>query len=365
MRRARPLVPLLAVLPVVAWGLLATDQAPAVPATFAGRIAALSEPGGSFDTDNLISNERSYLHVVPALGDSGLRGGAYLGVGPDQNFSYIAHVRPSIALIVDIRRDNLLLHLLFKALFDLAPTRVEYLALLAGRAPPGDPAAWRSRGIDEIVGYVDREPPLDAAALEAVVARIDETIARFGVALSTDDIATIRRFHRRFVDAGLSLRFNSTGRPPQWNYPTYRDLLLETDRDGIRRGYLASEDDYRFVQLLQTRDRVIPVVGDLGGDSAMGAIGRFLASQDLAVTAFYVSNVEFYLFQDARFGRFIDNLERLPRAPGGVLIRSIFSGARPDPGYNSVSATQPIAALVEGHADGRFRSYRSLVAASR
>ena len=57
------------------------------PATFAARVAQLSEPGGYFDTDNLISNERSYLHVVPALRAAGLAGGAYIGVGPDQNFS--------------------------------------------------------------------------------------------------------------------------------------------------------------------------------------------------------------------------------------------------------------------------------------
>ena len=82
-------------------------------------MAQLSERGGYFDTDNLISNEKSYLHVIPALRDGGVTGGAYIGVGPDQNFSYIAQVRPAIAFIVDIRRDNLLLHLLFKALFSI------------------------------------------------------------------------------------------------------------------------------------------------------------------------------------------------------------------------------------------------------
>ena len=107
------------------------------PPTFASRVAQLSEPGGYFDTDNLISNERSYLHVVPALRDPGLAGGAYIGVGPDQNFSYIAQVKPNIAFIVDLRRDNLLLHLVFKALFSLSETRVDYLSLLFGRARSG------------------------------------------------------------------------------------------------------------------------------------------------------------------------------------------------------------------------------------
>src|SRR4030095_5831246 len=80
---------------------------------FAQQIHELSEPGGSFDTDNLSSNERSYLHILPALRQV-RGGGAYIGVGPDQNFSYIAAARPSIAFLIDVRRDNLLLHLLFK-----------------------------------------------------------------------------------------------------------------------------------------------------------------------------------------------------------------------------------------------------------
>src|SRR5262245_52962726 len=80
---------------------------------FAAEIARFSEKEGSFDTDNLISNERDYLRVIPALVAGRVVGGVYLGVGPDQNFSYIARIRPTRAYIVDIRRDNLLLHLLF------------------------------------------------------------------------------------------------------------------------------------------------------------------------------------------------------------------------------------------------------------
>ena len=90
------------------------EEIPHPQSSFASLIATLSEDPGFFDTDNLISNERSYLHVVPELralaGEGG--GGVYLGVGPDQNFSYIAHLRPSLAIVIDIRRENLLLHLL-------------------------------------------------------------------------------------------------------------------------------------------------------------------------------------------------------------------------------------------------------------
>ena len=78
---------------------------------FAWLVERLSEPGGYFDTDNLISNETSYLHVLGALRERGVSGGAFIGVGPDQGFAYIAQVRPNIAFMIDIRRDNLLQHL--------------------------------------------------------------------------------------------------------------------------------------------------------------------------------------------------------------------------------------------------------------
>ena len=89
---------------------LGTSQLRAAAQSFAALSEQLSEPNGEFDTDNLISNESSYLHVMPTLEQAGVSGGVYIGVGPDQNFSYIARIRPSAAFIIDIRRDNMLMH---------------------------------------------------------------------------------------------------------------------------------------------------------------------------------------------------------------------------------------------------------------
>jgi hypothetical protein len=74
-------------------GASAAEHRAQSPSPFAAQIASLSEPAGYFDTDNLISNERSYLQVLPDLGRRNVRGGAYIGVGPDQNFTYIAPPR--------------------------------------------------------------------------------------------------------------------------------------------------------------------------------------------------------------------------------------------------------------------------------
>ena len=175
--------------------------------------------------------------------------------------------------------------------------------------------------------------------------------------LSDADFATINRFHRRFISAGLPLKFQTTGRQPQSYYPTYRDLLLETDRQGRRWNFLASEDDFQFVRSLEQRDLVIPVVGDLAGPSALAEIGRLMTSRGDRLSAFYASNVEFYLFGDGKFPRFVENLKRLPRTNRSLIIRSVFGGfGQSAPGYYSSSLVQPVDELLQGYAAGRFHA---------
>jgi hypothetical protein len=331
---------------------------------FATLVASLSEPGGYFDTDNLISNEASYLHALGPLERQGVRGGAYLGVGPDQNFSYIARIRPGVAFVLDIRRDNLLQHLLFKALFGLSPTRVEYLAMLFGRPPPPAPADWTARGAEELTAWVDRTPP-DGESRVRARRLVDSTVGSFGVPLSQDDRATIARFHETFIRDGLDLRFETFGRAPAWHYPTYRALLVERDLAGRPASYLARETDYAFLRDLQARDGVIPVVGDFAGSHALRAIGDYLRAQREQVSAFYTSNVEYYLFREGTFPRFAENVAQLPRSPRTVIIRSLFLGSfasghpQAVPGYASVQLVQPMEGL------GQYGSYRELVMGDR
>ncbi|HEX9369132.1 MAG TPA: hypothetical protein VF921_21055 [Vicinamibacterales bacterium] len=332
------------------------------PSPFAAQIASLSEPAGYFDTDNLISNERSYLQVLQDLGRRHVRGGAYIGVGPDQNFTYIADVRPTIAFIVDVRRDNLLLHLLFKALFSLSRTRVDYLAQLTGRPVPVEIDAWRAAPVDRLVALVDGGAATPSA-VTTLRRQVDDVIARSGVPLSTEDRATIDRFHRRFISDGLSLKFESTGRPAQGYNPTYRELLRETDESGRQASYLASEDAFQFVKGLEARDLVVPVVGDLAGPSAVAAIGRALDARHERLSAYYISNVEFYLFREGSFPRFAANLGRLPHLPNAVVIRSIFgrfASGPSRPGDASVSRLQSVDELLREYAAGRIRQYADI-----
>ena len=291
--------------------------------SFAGTIARLSEPPGYFDSDNLISNETSYLHAVSHLRSGRVTGGAFIGVGPDQSFSYIAAIRPSVAFMMDIRRDNLLMHLMFKALFERSRNRLEYLSRWTGRVAPPGTHSWDAAPIDSILAFVD-SLPIDSSGSEtdSIVA----AVRRFGVPLQAADTATIRRFHGEFIRHGLDLRFTSTGRAPRYYYPTLRQLILERDLGGHQASYLASEEGWRVVKDLESRDRIIPVMGNLAGTRAFPAIGREVAARGERVSALYVSNVEMYLWRDVSFSTFATNAVRLPRDPRSVIIRSFFGG---------------------------------------
>lgn len=342
--------------------------APAQPArtedggSFAALIEGLSEPGGFFDTDNLVSNESSYLHALDALRKHGVHGGGYIGVGPEQNFSYIAEIRPEVAYLLDIRGDNLLLHLLFKAIMEEAGSRTEYLALLFGRFLPADLPDRVGQTADALVAGVDSLARTDLAVSQAR-ARVDNRLAGFGVQLSKEELATIDRLHRDFMAAGLDLRFSSFGRGPRLQYPTYRDLVQARDLAGGQSSFLSTEERYQVVRDLQLRDRIIPVVGDLAGPHALAAVGRDLAVRNLTVSAMYVSNVEFYLWGDASFDRFAETTMGLPSDSQSVIIRSWFGRTRPHPdavpGHLSTQVVQTIDAFRSGVQAG-FPSYWDL-----
>jgi hypothetical protein len=238
--------------------------------------------------------------------------------------------------------------------------------MLFGRRGPDDAADWRGRGIHSLVAYIDGQP----AASEVVNAnrmRIEERIQGYGLPLTQVDLATIRRFHDAFIDAGLGLRFNSFGRAPQPYYPTLRQLILETDLAGNQAGYLADEGDFRFVKSMQERNLIVPVVGDLAGDHAVSAIGEYLREIGEQVSAFYTSNVEFYIVRDGGFRRFVGNVADLPRGEPSVIIRSFFGGKfrsrhpQAVPGYYSTQLLQTIDSFAEEQESGGFPNYLDLV----
>ena len=333
-------------------------------------VLSLSEEGGYFDTDNLISNERSYLHVLVPL--RRMAGGAYVGVGPDQSFSYLAAARPAVAFLIDVRRDNLLHHLLLRSLFALSSNRAEYLARLHGRAPPESTRAWDDRTLEAILDRVD-SLPADPAAVRATRRAVAALLRALPLPLSDADLATIERFHQEFVSQGTGLRFRTFGRAPQPYYPNYRQLLLETDARGRQGSFLVSEEDFRWVKDLQARNLVVPVVGDLAGAHAMRGVAGWLAERGVGVSEYYTSNVEDYLWRGGDYPAFVANVQALPWTTDGVIIRSYFGRRRGPfpglaalPGYYSAQLLQSAAAFVraaDSLMDGTRMSYEQVITA--
>jgi hypothetical protein len=365
---ARRILAILAIAAVLgAQGSFAQKPAPQNKPSFASMISRLSEPGGFFDTDNLISNESSYLHVIGRLRGIGTAGGAYIGVGPDQNFSYIAAIRPKIAFILDIRRDNLLEHLMFKALFKRSRNRMEFLCRLLGRTPPADVAAWDHRTLAEMLDFVDAHPAR-ASFIAAESTAIVAAASRTGVRLTQHDKETMRRFHAAFVSSGLDLQFTSFNRNPRPFYPTLRQLILEKDLEGKMASYLADEESFRFVKKMQAADLIIPVVGSFAGAAAFPGIGREIARRGEKVSAIYTSNVEQYLFRDGSFSTFSKTVAALPHDAKSVIIRSYFVGSWGGwrhplavRGHASTQLLQSMEDFVSRQKAGGWESYWDLV----
>lgn len=333
-------------------------------AQFAALSARLSEQSGYFDTDNLISNEQSLLHPLTRLDTPPVRGGAYVGVGPDQNFSYIARLAPRIAFVVDIRRDNLLHHLLFKALYAAAGDRLEFLALWTGRPVPVNRARWSGAPIDSLVAWAARTASTPASR-EAAERAVQSRVVTYGIPLSAGDRATIARFHRAFIDEGVALRFTSTGRAPRDYYPTLAQLLAERDLSGTQSSYLATDAAFRVVQSLERRNLIVPVVGDLAGQHAFPTLAAVLRERGDSLSVLYTSNVEDYLIRDGRFPQFVRHVRALPLRRRGLLIRSWFGGPGSHPlnvpGYYTTQLVEPFAAFVADPAVERVRRYGELV----
>ena len=331
---------------------------------FAALSNRLSEPGGYFDSDNLISNETSYLHVLGKLRELEVSNGVYIGVGPDQNFTYISKIRPRMAIIIDIRRDNLLQHLLFKALFGRSRNRIEYLCNFFGKPYPKN-KGWEQRPVKDLAEYIDGTAS-DLKLFEKNLKNIKQDVQKFGLALSQTDLDTIAKIHRAFFSSGLDIRYSSYHRPPRSIYPTYRDLLLEQDLAGQKQNYFNSEDDFQFLKRLEDQDLIVPVVGDLSGPQALKAIGQYITEMKERVSAFYVSNIEFYLQRQGTFDKFVENLKQLPIDNRSLMIRSYFNYYAPphpqaEPNHFSTQLLQRIEDLLKQCANGECESYNDIV----
>jgi hypothetical protein len=80
--------------------------------------------------------------------------------------------------------------------------------------------------------------------------------------------------------------------------------MMQADWNGRSRSYLASEEAFVFLKAFEEKNLLVPIVGNFAGSKALRAVAQYVRAHGETVSAFYVSNVEQYLFQD-RIERFL------------------------------------------------------------
>jgi hypothetical protein len=309
-------------------------------------IVDLSEPGGSFRSDNLLSNEVWLQRVIPDLLAVAQPGRVYIGVGPEQNFTYIAALKPAMVFITDVRRGNLDLHLMYKALFELSADRVEFVSKLFSRKRPD--GLTRDSSVREIF-QAFATAPVDEKLFEQNFAAITNHLVKtHGFALEPEDVPGIRYVYEYFGRYGPELTYwmsgGGFGRGGGRNSPTYADLMVATDAAGTLRSYLASEENFNVLKTLHSKNLFVPVVGNFAGPKALRAVGAWLKARNAMVMAFYLSNVEQYLNMDGIWMDFCRNATALPIDETSQFIRSYRSSG--GPGFGGASLDQGLYPMV-------------------
>jgi len=337
-------------------------------AEFSRLIQTMSEEEGYFLSDNFISNETAYLHVAGKLRAHRPPKGAYIGVGPEQNFTYIAQVRPSIAFIVDIRRQAVLQHLMYKAIFHLSENRAQFLSLLLSRPLGGKDAPDEGASLLSVLQGLESSTPSEDF-FRSNLARIRKVLLEdLRLPLSLYDQERLEYVYSAFRTEGLDITYRMGA--SYWGggyrrFPALRDLIMETDLDGNLASFLACEEDYEFVRSMHLENRIVPVVGDFAGSKALASVGEYLRKNGYTVRAFYTSNVEQYLFRNDVFPAFAENIRRLPIDGDGVFIRSVSARGQSHParvaGHRNSTLLQKISVFLEDFDRGLYGDYWSMV----
>jgi hypothetical protein len=334
---------------------LAADSLPARVSDreFWKMIEEFSEAGGSFASDNRISNEVAFQHVIPEL--QRVEHSAYLGVGPEQNFTYITALRPRIAFIIDIRRQNLLLHLAYKALIELSADRVDFMSRLFARPRPGGVGPDSSaRELFDGFAAIGVSEPMAGSTLHAM---LDHLTGEHGFPLTAEDESGIGEIYASLYMGGPRGRGNFGGGP--W-IPSYAELMEQTDLAGHEHSYLASEENFRALKEYETNNLIVPLVGDFAGDKTIRAVGKYLKEQNATVTTFYTSNVEEYLFRSNSWSGFVRNVAALPTTSRSMLIRTFFTYTKD--GLRTL--LDSIHELLAAFSSGGIRNYNDVVVRS-
>ena len=322
----------------------------------------ISEPGAYFRiADNFTSNENEIGQLYTSLRERKLSGGVYLGVGPEQNFTYISAIKPAMAFIVDSRRQAAIQHLMFKAMFELSKDRADFLSMLFAKPKPKDlVTAAPIQKIWDAFFTVATDTAYAAKVHDRVVEHLTKT---HKFALNSEELGQLDWVLSAFVQYGPVITTNggqNNGRGGGGGGRTFADLTgWSTDGTGIARSFLATDEDFQVVKALHDKNLIVPATGDFGGSKALRGIANYLQSHGGRVSAFYLSNVEQYLFQDQKATAFYENVGLLPITDSSVFIRPY--SLRPNTAGIPLC---PIGAFLKSAQAGRVYSWNAASACS-
>jgi hypothetical protein len=232
--------------------------------------------------------------------------------------------------ITDIRRGNLDMHLMYKALFELSKDRAEFVSRLFTKPRPASfTAQTPASDLFGDNGFWNIQTSLEDKYLANLKDIIDLLTKKHGFPLSKGDLDGIEYCYHNFYYFGPSITYNSTaansgGRGGN-NMPNYAELMIATD-GAVDRGFLGSDENFRFLKDLEERNMLVPVVGNFAGPKALRAVGKWVRDHGATVSAMYLSNVEQYLTQDGIWGSFCSNVASMPLDEHSTFIRSDNSG---------------------------------------
>jgi hypothetical protein len=192
-------------------------------------------------------------------------------------------------------------------------------------------------------------------------------VKQHGLALSPEDLTGIDYVYNIFYSAGPRIDYSYPSSSNGWT-PTYADLMVAKDGAGVQRSFLSTEARYRFIKDLQTRNLIVPIVGDFGGPKAIRAVGAYVKEHGATVSAIYASNVEQYLFQSGdAWRRYYESVATLPLDSTSTFIRSVGSqGGRNSGGFPRLpSVLSSVQSIIAAYRDGRITSYYDVIQLSR
>jgi hypothetical protein len=328
-------------------------------------IVDLSEPGGTYPYENFVSNELQYQDVVPALKATTKPGGVYIGVGPEQNFTYAAVLKSKLAFVIDIRRQNMVELLMYKALFDMSPNRADFVSNLFSRVRP---AGLDSKTTSAALFAAYESAKVDSDLLAKNLQAIKSYMTKHGYQLTSEDFGNIEKIYQVFSRGGPGINYAFASPSPPGGPPaeaTYSRLMNTTDITGRNSSFLATEENYLVVREMQQKNLIVPLVGDFAGPAVIRNIGRYLTEHKATVGVFYISNVETYL-SDPQKQTFYDNVTTLPVDSSSMFIRHILGNPARGlswwmPGMTNVSTVAPMSEFISQIKSGRRPTFQEIV----